>query len=211
MKTTSGAFEQVAGVCAILAGVIGFLYSLSFVLIRNDTLTALCLMAGGLLTMVVMVALYERLRATDPAVALLALVFGVIGALGAAAHGGYDLANAINPPAANPVSDANLPFALDPRGLLTFGLAGLALGLVAWLMGRSRAFPMPLVYLGYALAALLVITYLGRLIILDPTNPLIVAVVLPTGFLINPAWYIWLGLTLRGQRQAEASPMAARS
>lgn len=211
MKTTSGAFEQVAGVCAILAGVIGFLYSLSFVLIRNDTLTALCLMAGGLLTMVVMVALYERLRATDPAVALLALVFGVIGALGAAAHGGYDLANAIHPPAANPVSDANLPFALDPRGLLTFGLAGLALGLVAWLMGRSHAFPMPLVYLGYALAALLVITYLGRLIILDPTNPIIVAVVLPTGFLINPAWYIWLGLTLRGQRQAEASPMAARS
>jgi hypothetical protein len=210
MKAT-GAFEQVAGVCAILAGVIGFLYSLSFVLIRNDTLTALCLMVGGLLTMVVMVALYERLRATDPAVALLALVFGVIGALGAAAHGGYDLANAINPPAANPISTANLPFAVDPRGLLTFGLAGLALGLIAWLMGRSHAFAMPLVYLGYALAALLVITYLGRLIILDPTNPIIVAVVLPTGFLINPAWYIWLGLTLRGQHQAEARPLAARS
>ena len=43
-------------------------------------------------------------------------------------------------------------------------------------MGRSRAFPTALVYLGYALAALLVITYLGRLIILDPTNPIIVAV-----------------------------------
>jgi hypothetical protein len=211
MKTASGAFEQWAGIAAILAGVIGFLYSLSFVAIRNDTLTALCLMLGGLLTMPVMVALYERLRETDPAFALWGLVLGVIGALGAAAHGGYDLANAINPPAANPLADANLPFALDPRGLLTFGIAGLALFIIAGLMGRSRAFPTALVYVGYALAALLVITYLGRLIILDPTNPIIIAVVLPTGFLINPAWYIWLGLTLRGRRQAEAATLAARS
>ena len=79
--------------------------------------------------MPVMVALYERLRATDPAFALWGLVLGVIRALGAAAHGGYDLANAINPPAANPLADANLPFALDPRGLLTFGIAGLACSL----------------------------------------------------------------------------------
>jgi len=209
MKAT-GAFEQWAGICAILAGVIGFLYSLSFVLIRNDILTGFCLMAGGLLTTVVMVALYERLRETDPALALLGLVFGVIGALGAAAHGGYDLANAINPPSSNPLADANLPFALDPRGLLTFGLAGLALGIIAWVMGRSRAFPMALVYLGYVLAALLVITYLGRLIILDPANPIIVAVVLPTGFLLNPAWYIWLGLILRGRRQPEITTAPAQ-
>ncbi len=208
MKAT-GTFEQGAGICAILAGVVGFLYSLSFILIRNDILTALCLMAGGLLTMVVMVGLYERLRETDGASALLALVLGIVGALGAMAHGGYDLANAINPPASNPVAAANLPFALDPRGLLTFGLAGLALCCFAGLMSRSRAFPGGLPILGYILAALLVITYLGRLIILDPTNPLIVAVVLPTGFLLNPAWYVWLGLTLRGRSQAAVTSMAA--
>ncbi len=210
MKAT-GMFEQGAGIAAILAGVVGFLYSLSFVVIRNDTLTALCLMAGGLLTMVVMVGLYERLHGTDPALALLGLVLGVAGALGAMAHGGYDLANAINPPASNPVAAANLPFALDPRGLLTFGVAGLALFLFAGLMSRSRAFPGGLPILGYVLAALLVITYLGRLIILDPTNPLIVAVVLPTGFLLNPAWYLWLGLTLRGCAPAAATTAAARS
>ncbi|MDP9243568.1 MAG: hypothetical protein M3O77_00615 [Chloroflexota bacterium] len=52
-----------------------------------------------------------------------ALALGLAGALGAALHGGYDLANAINPPASDPI--ANLPSPIDPRGLLTFGVSGL--------------------------------------------------------------------------------------
>jgi hypothetical protein len=43
---------------------------------------------------------------------------------------------------------------------------------------------------------LLVALYLGRLIILDPTSPVILVPALLNGFLVNPALYIWLGLAL---------------
>jgi hypothetical protein len=38
--------------------------------------------------------------------------------------------------------------------------------------------------------------YLGRLIVLDPTSPVILVPALLNGFLVNPALYIWLGLAL---------------
>lgn len=124
--------------------------------------------------------------------ALWALLLGMAGALGSAAHGGYDLANAVNPPPSIP----DLPNPIDPRGLLTFGVAGLALFVVAWLIVDGGQFPKSLGYLGYASAVLLVALYLGRLIFLDPTNPVIVIPALLSGFLVNPVFYLWLGLTL---------------
>jgi len=205
----SASYERFAGVFAILAGVAGFLYSLAFIVIARSSpqlgglVSALFLALGGLLTTAVVVAVYSRLRATDESFALWALVLGIIGAGGSAVHGGYDLANAINAPDTIPAALANLPSQLDPRGLLTFGVAGLGILVVSWLIVRGGQFPKNLGYLGYLLGILLVVIYLARLIILDPTNPLVVAAVLPTGFIINPVWYIWLGLTLqRGQKGA---------
>jgi hypothetical protein len=55
-------------------------------------------------------------------------------------------------------------------------------------------------YLTYLSAILLVALYLGRLIILEPTNPVILVPALLNGFLVNPAVYIWLGLTLLRSR-----------
>lgn len=201
----SASFERFAGLLAILAGISGFLYSVSFIGIARSNpqlgglLSALFLMLGGLLASAVVVALYERLRATDESFALWALVLGVIGAAGSAIHGGYDLANAVNVPESNAAALANLPSQTDPRGLLTFGVAGLGILVVSWLIVRGGQFPRNLGLLGYLLGILLLVIYLARLIILDPTNPLVVAAVLPTGFILNPLWYLWLGLTLRRQ------------
>ena len=36
----------------------------------------------------------------------------------------------------------------------------------------------------------------ARLIVLDPTSPVILASALLNGFLANPIFYLWLGLTL---------------
>ncbi len=48
----------------------------------------------------------------------------------------------------------------------------------------------------YASAVLLLALYLGCLIVLDPTNPVILVPALLYGFLVNPSFYLWLGLAL---------------
>ena len=188
----SPSFERFGGLCAILAGLAGFLYAVAFIVLRNTLLSALCLLLIGLLSTAVLTAVYDRLRETDAAFALWALLLGIVGAFGSTIHGGYDLANAINPPPAVP----DLPNPIDPRGLLTFGVTGIALAVVAWLMRRGGHFPSRLSVLGYATAILLLVLYLGRLIVLDATNPVILVPALLNGFIVNPAWYVWLGVVL---------------
>jgi hypothetical protein len=198
------ASDRFGGWCAILAAIGGLLYAFAFVVIsRSDPLlggrlSAMFLALNGLLAAGVMATLYERLRATYTTAALWALLLGGAGALGATIHGGYDLANAINPPAS---LNADLPNAVDPRGLLTFGVSGLALLVFAWLMRRDQRSPKGLVYLGFLLAALLVFIYLARLVVLTPASPILLIPVLLAGFVVNPAWYLWLGIVLLRDRR----------
>ncbi len=198
----TSSFERFAALSAVLAGIIGLLYSISFVILKNDVLIALFLMLGGLISTAVLVAVYNHLKETGASFALWALLLSIAGAFGAIIHGGYDLANAINPTTAN-ATLANLPSAIDPRGVLTFGIAGLGVFVIAWLMGRSGQFPRGLSYWGYLLAALLVVLYLGRLIILDPKNPIVLVDALLSGFIVNPVWYVWLGVVLWGASSAK--------
>ena len=76
MKTT--AFERFAGICAILAGIAGFLYSLAFIVIARSApntsvlLSALFLTLGGLLSAAALSGLYRRVREVEGGFALLA-------------------------------------------------------------------------------------------------------------------------------------------
>ena len=187
--------------CALLVGIIGLLYGIAFVILQNILLSGLFLMLGGLLSTVALLALYYRLREADAAFALLALLLGITGAVGSAIHGGYDLANAIHP--LSSAAGADLPNPVDPRGLLTFGLAGVALLIGGWLIVKGGGVQLPkgLGYLAFLAAVLLVVLYVGRLVIFDPTSPLIVVPALLSGFLVNPILYLWLGVIfLRGRR-----------
>lgn len=38
--------------------------------------------------------------------------------------------------------------------------------------------------------------YLGRLIVLNAASPVILVPAIVNGFLLQPAWYMWLGLAL---------------
>jgi len=192
VRARSASFERFAGLCAILAGICGLLFAVAFIVPQSVLLSGLSLTLSGLLSTAAFLAVYERLRETDASFALLALVLGVAGTLGSAVHGGYDLANAINPPPSVP----DLPNPVDPRGLLTFGVAGAALFVVGWLIGRGGRLPRGLGYLAYTSAVLLLVLYLGRLIVIDTTNPVILVPALLNGFLVNPLFYILLGLTL---------------
>jgi hypothetical protein len=202
--------------CAIAAGVLGLFYALGFVVLtRSDSthdlgviLYSLSLLLGGVATSALMVGLHYKLREVDEAFSLWALLLGIGGALGAAIHGGYDLANAINVPVNDPLDAANLPNQVDPRGLITFGVAALSLLVLSWLITRSQVFPKNLGYLGYALAILLIVLYVGRLTIMTASNPIIFVPALLTGFLLNPAWYLWLGSLML--RQPDKAAMAGR-
>jgi hypothetical protein len=197
MKTS---FENFAGWCAVLAGLSGFLYSISFIVLQSDLLSALFLMLGGLFSAAALTALYQRLRGTESGFALLGLLFTVSAVLGSTIHGGYDLANALHPPASADLG----PNAIDPRGLLTFGVSGLGIFLLSWLMTKDMNFPKGLAYLGYLSAILMIILYLSRLIILQATSLAIVIPALLEGFIVNPLWYIWLGRNfLRSQSQSK--------
>ena len=156
----SGWLEKLAPAAAVLTAICGLLYAVSFVILKSPLLFSLFLMLGGLLTIVVFVELHRRLSDGSSGAPLLALLLGTLGAAGALAHGGYDLANALHPPQATPgLSD--LPSAIDPRGLAVFGLAGLAMLVWSGVMLGSGSLGSGLGYLGLLSGVLLLFTYLA--------------------------------------------------
>jgi hypothetical protein len=195
----SRAYERFAGNCALLVAAVGLAYSLTFVIgladesNAVDIIKAIFLLAGGMLSIAVLLAVYGRLRELDAAFALLALVLGLAGGLGAAIHGAYDLGLEIE---SEKAFDTGLAPA-DPRGFLTFGVTGAGLLLVAWLIRRGGFFPTRLGDLGALAGALLVFVYIGRLTIVDPENPVLLTAAALAGFVVNPALYAWLGLVFR--------------
>jgi len=209
MKPSS--FDRAAGLAAILAALVGFLYSVSFVVLQNPPLYSLCLIAGGLLSLVALVALFERLGEVDSQVAILGLMLGFAAALGATIHGGYDLALALHPVADVPAGVVALPNPIDPRGLLTFGVAGLSVLIASLLMRRHPQFSQGFMALTFVLGVLLIVVYFGRLIVLTPSSPLLLLPAAFTGFVVNPLWYVLLGLALRRSEAAtqRGAPVAA--
>lgn len=194
-------FEKWAAIDSIFVGISSFLYAYSFIVLsRSDPesgafFSALFLLLTGLFSVKVIVHLYHRLKHLDEAWAFWALIFAIVGAFGTAIHGGYDLANAINPPGNTP-NLANLPSQIDPRGLLTFGAAGIGLGTFSWLITKSKDLPKNLGLVGAISATLMLVLYLGRLIVLSPADPIIVWPALSNGFILSPIFYIWLGIVL---------------
>lgn len=199
MATPSKPFERFAGACAIAVGLGTILYSVAFVIaVRTTfppvvTVAAVLLLMGGFLATPVAVALYLRLRPAEEGFALWALLLALLGAAGSVIHGGFDLARLVGPP----TLPTEIPNPVDPRGLLTFGVAGVAVFAFAFLIRRGGGLPRGLGLLGMVAGGLLVLIYLGRLIIFDPTDPALLTAAVLGGLVVNPAWYIWLGISLR--------------
>jgi hypothetical protein len=194
------AFARFASGCAYAVGIGGLAYSIAFVAVLRGSgepaaaASSAFLLLGGLFATPVLVAVYLLLRSASPGLALWSLSIGLTSALGSAIHGGFDLANVINAPS---MDAGGLPNAVDPRGLLTFGFAAIATAAIAWLILRSGRLPRGLAGVAIALAALLFVIYLGRLVVLDPTHPALLVAALATGFVVNPLWWLWLGVSLR--------------
>jgi len=192
-------FDRFAGGASILAGVAGIGYALAFVVLKNGPLAADFLTLAPLLAVAGLVAVFERVRSIDPGYATLALALGAFGSLAASTHGVYDLANVLHAPAAIP----DVPFAVDPRGYGTFALTGLAVLILAGLAGRSTELPSWVSPLGLALGIFLVLTFLARLVVLDPASVLVLLPALVSG-LLSPIFFLLLGAWLLGWRRSAA-------
>ena len=141
----------------IIAGITGFMYAYSFLVMRDAGHASIWLLISALASSAALVTLYSRVQATDPTIALWALLLGVTGAIGSAVHGGYDLAH---------------------------------------VMDRTSDIPRGLTWLAALLALLSLDLYIGRLTVLEPTSPIIAYPAILAGFLVNPVWYLWLGIVL---------------
>jgi hypothetical protein len=185
-------FARFASLCAYLAAVTGLAYSVTFVATTDDDsrfgegLEGAFLLAGGALAIAVFAALYELVRERDPGFALLGLLFGVGGGFGAAIHGAYQLALAVEDLAA----EGDLPNAVDPRGFLTFGATGAAVALFALLLGgRLRV-------VGLVFSVLLGILWVGRLVGGDADDAALLLPAALAGLVAHPLWYVLVGREL---------------
>jgi hypothetical protein len=195
----SAAYRRFTGLAAYLVAIGGVAYSILFVIAvkggsrEAETASWGLLLAGGILSTAVLVALYQLLRETDPGFAMWGLLLGFVGAAGSIIHGGFELARVI-PTEVHVTLPGN---AVDPRGLLTFGLTGLGLVVLSNLIRRSPRLPTGLGTLGIALGILLVLVYLGRLFIVDPNEPVLLGAAALAGVVAHPAFFVWLGRALR--------------
>lgn len=194
-------FDKFAGISAILAGGVSVLYGVFFALaLRGSETTAkpsaVLLMVSGLLGIVVVCALYQCFINLDSGFALLALVLGVLGAGGALIHGAFDLSTLVGPEEVAGIGVNSV----DPRGVLVFGISGLSVLIFSRLIVVGTRLPLNLGWVGYGLAALLLLLYLGRLFILDPAQPILRFTAILAGFVLNPVWNLWIGVELlRGE------------
>ena len=178
---------------AFASAILALVYAVGFVFLKSGNIYSPALFIGGLVNAVTLVAVYERVKVNGSGLVLLGLLLGFAGTLGATIHGAYDVANLFHQPAT--VTDATLPFQVDPRGLLTFGISGLGVLALSWQALRNAALPRNVGQLGVVLGVLLVVIYLGRLIVLD-ANSLLILVPAGLGTIVSIAWYFLVGREL---------------
>lgn len=189
-------FDDDARVYAVLTGACGLLYTASYSLVaaRNlalgDRLSALFLMLGGFLASATFVAVHRLVRTADEGYALWALILAQAGSLGAAVHGGYNLALTLRLANLGAVPASQV----DPRGLLTFGVTGIAILLNSVLLLQGSQVRRWVGYLGGFTGCLLVIVYGLHLLGLDVKYQALLVPALVAG-VVGPAWYVAMGTT----------------
>jgi hypothetical protein len=199
--------DRLAGPCATAVGIGGLLYGALFgwiVLGAPDWVPEVwfaLLALGGLVSVAVAVALYQRLRVTDEGLALTSLLLGLTGALGGIVHGGFNLAAQINPASVGATEASP-----DPGGVFRYLTAGIALLVVGWLVVAGRALPVRLGQLALLSGAVLVFIYIGRLYdFITPADRITLVPPLLYGLLVHPVLYLWLGRLVAPARAREAA------
>ncbi len=77
----SRSYYRFAGYSAIGAGILTLIYSLGFVVLKNQLLFSLAQLLGAILTVAAVIGLYGRLRKADEGFALIAVALALAGAV----------------------------------------------------------------------------------------------------------------------------------
>jgi hypothetical protein len=214
----STAFNRTAVAAAYLSGAVALAYSLTFgYYVRNGAdwaqyASSGLLLAGGLVGLPVLVALYQRLRAGDEGFALVALLIAAVAAFGSTLHGAHDIAIFAHPDQAGDA--AAYPNFTDPRGFATFALFGLGLVMLSLLV-RSVGFSNRTSVVGVITGLSTIVVYIGRVTVLDPQRWWVAIAAITSGVLGLPLWNVLvardltrLGTTHRhSQRRAPEASM----
>src|SRR5689334_2723517 len=167
---TDTSLQRWGGLATIGVGICSLLYGVLYVVLvvfgpKLDPATSLTsfgiqitnllLALSGLLSLIAVVTIFQKIRGVSEGWARLALWFGMFGALLGGLHGWSDLvhnpilAQAFGQPdtagAANLI--ANLPSQVDPRGVGTFGLTGVFFFILGMQLYRVQGVPQRLAQL----------------------------------------------------------------
>lgn len=196
VTTESATFDRFAAVSGIITGLSSLLYAVFYLLVGGSLhayLPPFFLALGGFLALPLALAVYSRVRGADPNFARYALLLSAIGNLAAAVHGVYGL-SLLFPTVAGGVD--TYVFEPDPRGFLSFGVTGVSVFLLAWLILRSGAFPRGVAYVGFILGIALVVLFLGNLFVDNTASYFVLVPGAIASLIATPIWSIWLGLLL---------------
>jgi hypothetical protein len=214
---TSPLFDRTASWMAYLSAAVALAYSVSFgYYVREGDRWAQytssgLLIAGGIVGLPVLVALYLRVRHVDEGFAIVALVIALAAALGSVLHGAHDVAMFAHPDKV--ATSVDYPNFTDPRGFSTFALFGLGMIVLA-AMSRAAALPKPIALVGALTGVLAVVVYIGRVTVVDPKRWWVAIAAIGAGVVGVPVWNVLVGRALRAGRAAaiaQPNAPAARS
>lgn len=208
-------FTRFGGLSAMIVGALSILYAVFYLVIaqQNGALGTLgswiILSLSGIFSSAALVALYERLHPASEGFALWGLTLGLFSSFATLMHGAYQALLLIALPSAGQNQQAAIelvrmvPSQLDPAGLGTFGLIGLASLVTGILILSSDRLPRALGYLAVANAVLLILLFFASA---ANAQTLILISGGLTSVILGPIYWIWLGRELRREMSAATVP-----
>jgi hypothetical protein len=193
-------FDRTASWMAYLSAAVALAYSVSFgYYVREGDRWAQytssgLLIAGGLIGLPVLVAIYLRVRHVDEGFAIVGLLVAAAAAFGTVLHGAHDIAVFAHPDKVT--TSADYPNFTDPRGFSTFALFGLGMIVLA-AMTRGAGFAKPIPLVGAISGVLAVIVYIGRVTVLDPKRWWVAIAAVGAGVVGVPLWNVLVARSLR--------------
>lgn len=209
-------YDRFGGLSAMVVGALSLLYAVFYLVIARSAPEVgalgswIILAASGVFSSAAFVALYLRLRPASEGFALWGLALGLYSSFATLAHGVYQALLILNLRSAEQGQRAAIelvrmvPSQVDPAGLGTFGVIGLASLVTGLLIVRGGRLPRALGYLAIVNAVLLVTLFFATA---AGSQTLILLSGGLTSVIVGPIFWIGLGRTLR--RETEAAGAAA--